>query len=216
VFEIVERILAALIILALLTLLIILAFPVSAPTPGPARTTTEVKPTENRENETRVVENKPVPVPTPKTEPKAVEPKSTEPKSVEAPKSAERLPETKVPVIVEQRRPTTNLQAKTDSERVEEVRVENRPRVERVETARRDPAPPRRRRRLAAADCAGGDCCDGCEGCAERRPRIVERRRYAARERPYWTSRGRDRPYWAQQHQPYWTDEPVPAGTCPD
>lgn len=205
-FEIVERILAALIILALLTLLIILAFPVSAPSPGPARTTTEVKPGDNQETERRVTEVK-APPGAPKADPKTTEPKpdaksteakSTEPKPADPPKSAERLPEQRrLLPVAEPKRPTTNLQAKTDSDRIAEIRADNR---HRAATVRRDPLPPKRKRRIVERDCAD----DSCEECEVRHPR---RRRYAANP---------DRPYWAQQHGPYWAAEPIPAGACPD
>jgi hypothetical protein len=203
VFEIVERILAALIILALLTLLIILAFPVSAPSPGPARTTTEVKPGDNKETETRVTEVK-----TPqevKTPVKTTEPSSTAPKPAEPAKSdGDKLPEQSKPVVTEVKRPTANQQSKTDKERIDELRTD---RLHRVETVKRDPAPPRRRRRIVEEDCVDGSC-DECCGCAERRPRLVERRRYAAnRDRLYFANRG---------GRPYWASGPVPDGVCPD
>jgi hypothetical protein len=207
VFEIVERILAALIILALLTLLIILAFPVSAPSPGPARTTTEVKPGDNKETETRVTEVKtPQEVKTPPAV-KPAEPSSTAPKPVveTAKPDADKLPEQTKPVVIEVRRPTANHQSKADKERIEELRIEN---THRVETVKRDPVPPRRRRRIVEDDCADGSCEECCGGgCVERRPRLVERRRYAA---------NRDRPYWANRGRPYWASGPVPDGVCPD
>ena len=204
-FEIVERILAALIILALLTLLIILAFPVSAPSPGPARTTTEVKPGDNKETETRVTEVKTPQAVKPPPAVKPSEPSSAAPKPAEAAKpDSDKLPEQTQPVVAEVKRPTANHQSKADKVRIDELRVVDTP--HRVETVRRDPAPPRRKRRIVEEDCADDSC--ECCGCEERRPRLVERRRYAAnRDRPYWANRG-GRPYWASGQ--------APDGVCPD
>jgi hypothetical protein len=201
VLEIVERILAALIILALLTLLIILAFPV------PPRDNV-APPSGTRQAERGDPAPKSEPAPAPRVEPapapKTAEPKSTPPAKQADPlpapvekKTAERLPESKGPTTVspsEPRKPAITVREKTETERVDVRRdeiVPHRRRATYVPRREREAARRTWREPLVARECEDDDC--GCCGGDCR-----------ATGRPYWAAPRRER--WAR----------LPAGVCPD
>lgn len=207
---IVERILAALIILALLTLLIILAFPV------PPRPSVGVPPGETRTEKTPdPAPPTPTPAPAPtKQATRQPEPAPT-PASAPAPavrKSSERLPETAPPpAAVEPKAPQPTVLAKSNKERIVDSRIEEYPQ-RRIATVRREPVVVARRDRVrhapVLADDCPFDCVDGC--CCD------------TRNRPYWAKPKRR---VVADGRPYWTDRPparrpryaaIPPGVCPD
>jgi hypothetical protein len=217
VLEIVERILAALIILALLTLLIILAFPVPprdtvAPTPSangkqaaertdPAPTTATPPPTPTKAPETtrpaeKAAETKPVEAAKPKTAPDKVAEATPPPVK----KTNERLRESKEVVVVPappaDPNRTITVRAKNPTVVVEETVERVEPvRRRHIHAARREPAPARPRpwrEPVIAGECDDEDCgratCCGCD------PKSV----------PFWARPRRER--YAQ----------LPPGVCPE
>jgi hypothetical protein len=169
VLGIVERILAALIILALLTLLILLAIPQgpresAGPVPSGSKRSAEGK-----DRQEVQAEDKPAK--------KAPEEPAREP--------AAAAPETK--------KPAATVHPASESERAQDSRIEP---THRIAEGRHEPAHRIRRDRAVIDDCGGNDC-DCCCG-RERRIRTVERRRpyWAEPERPYRVERSR--PYWAE------------------
>jgi len=231
VLEIVERILAALIILALLTLLIILAFPVPArQTPGPAPSTAR--------NEDR---------PAAKSEPPkkdvAARDKTPEQPAKDTPKTdvgGASNGQTEADARAEDARRRAEDDAKRRAEddarrRADRADEDARRRAE-EDARRRENADHDRRRPgrsiqpAEARDCADPDCrrpirragtrgcpngSDGC-GCAdERRGRVVTRRSTL----PYWAEPRRR--YAVRDEDPDWFDERAddpgpPPGACPD
>ena len=234
VLEIVERILAALIILALLTLLIILAFPVP-PRQTPAPTANTPKSGEVKEAENR-------------TPAKTPEKTAEQPKEVPPPAKAPEQPA---------RETRQKVEVKDDSraEREAETRAEERRRAAADEERRRvaaDEAEHARRPDRTAhpaadvRDCADPDCRrlarpsrprDCIDGDCRRRVRPARvrdcsedsddcscdeawRRRYVKRHNlPYWAQPPRR--YAARDDDPDWYDERArdpgpPPGTCPD
>jgi hypothetical protein len=190
VLEIVERILAALIILALLTLLIILAFPVP-PRPAVAPAPSGDTPQEAQRDETRPVETK-TPPPKP-AEPKPVDTRPVEPRPTE-PKKADRLPVEKDPPPAP-RKPAPTVLAKSDSERVERAETHARRNISEAPKSH----PIRRvERDVVVEDCPEDDC-----DCVER----------PARRRPFWAEPPAPRVV-ERRHRPYWAQ--LPAGACPE
>lgn len=194
--EIVERILAALIILALLTLLIILAFPVPARSPVAPTPSGDGQQEAQRREETKpapVTETKPAPTKPAETkppEPKPVE-KPAEPKPVEL-KKADRLP---IEKDAPPRKPASTVFAKGDSERID--RAETHARRNSSEAPKGYPI--RRVERDAIIEDCPEDDCDCFVKPARRRPFWAEPPPRRVVERRY-------RPYWAQ----------LPAGACPE
>jgi hypothetical protein len=213
VLGIVERILAALIILALLTLLIILAFPVPPRQPVGAPPSNE---TQRADKPPEPAPPAPAPAPAPApgstSAPKQPPAKAPEPPVVK--KSAERLPETKVlpppPPVVVEKTPQPSVLAKSDRERIVDSRVEVYP-PKRIVAVRRDPLVVKRERvrhgPVLVDDC-GRDCFDDC--CCD------------TRDRPYWAKPKR-RVAVAERGDPDWADSPrrrrwagIPPGVCPE
>jgi type IV secretory pathway VirB10-like protein len=203
--ENIERILAGLIILALLTLLILIAFPVSRPEPGRVPGTSTTQEANRAPPPTQTTEKPASPPPASETR--------TEQRPAEPPKKPQPLEET----------PQKNTRVGNGSEQSTEQRYSE-------ESGRADTR--RDRRASADRDCDGRscDCCCGRERRyrtveRERQYRTVERRQYrrkpAARYLPepdddddrYWAERRRRGPYWAY-NQPYWAQ--IPPGACPE
>jgi hypothetical protein len=204
--ENIERILAGLIILALLTLLILIAFPVSRPEPG------RVPGTGASQEANRA------PAPTQTTEKPASPPPASETRTEQRP--AEPPPKKTQP---QEEPPKKSTKFGNGSEQSTEQRYSE-------ESGRADTQ--RDRRVSDGRDCNGSgcDCCCGRERRyrtveRERRYRTVERRQYrpkpAARYLPepdddddrYWAERHWRGRYWAY-NQPYWAQ--VPPGACPE
>ena len=212
--ENIERILAGLIILALLTLLILIAFPVNRPEPGPvpsAGTRQEA----NRTPPATPTNDRPTPSPAPSTETR------TEQRSTEETRTQQEEPVRRTTREETTRRTTTqeetnrNTRVNDDTHRMTEERASD-------ENANARSRGSRTRRAVADRDVCGTSC-DCCCG-RERRTRTADRR-YYRRDRPvqryvvepdddgYWEEvpqrsyrAGRNRPYWAQ----------LPPGVCPE
>jgi hypothetical protein len=216
VFEIVERILAALIILALLTLLIILAFPVpprDTVAPAPSGETKQAERTDPAPKS-----SPPASTPAPKVEPApATAPKGTDPapaaktdaKQTPVPKAepsaprkvVDRIPPSSAPAPVvvssDPKRPAITVRAKSETERVVYSRDERVSRYRsRTAQARRERERAREiarrewREPVFVGECEDEDCdcCGG--GCGKS-----------------------SRPYWAEPRRQRWAQAPV--GACP-
>jgi hypothetical protein len=202
--ENIERILAGLIILALLTLLILIAFPVSRPEPG------RVPGTGTSQEANRA------PAPTQTTEKPASPPPASETRTEQRPAETPKKPQP-------QEEPPKKTKVGNGSEQPTEQRYSE-------ETGRTDTQGDRRA--STDRDCDGRpcDCCCGRERRyrtveRERQYRTVERRPYRRKPAPrylpdpdddddrYWAERRRRGPYWAY-NQPYWAQ--IPPGACPE
>ena len=202
--ENIERILAGLIILALLTLLILIAFPVSRPEPGRVPGTGTSQEANRAPATTQSTEKPPPPPPASETR--------TEQRPAEPPKKYQ---------------PQEEAQKRTRVGNGSEQPTEQRS----SEETGRDME--RGRRLSDGRDCNGSACdCSCCS--RERRYRTVEREReYRTAERRhyrrkpaprylpepddddgrYWAER-RWRPYWADNSRYYWAQ--IPPGACPE
>ena len=204
--EIVERILAALIILALLTLLIILAFPVPPrQTTGPTNAAQKPpsEPVREADNRTATKNERPIKEAAPEKPPQQP--------VKEAPPS----------------QPKSEVKGASSSETEADIRAEEARRRAEIEERNRRKAKPLHR--AEARDCPDADCsrpvrsagvspCPdtaGDCGCGDdRRRRTARRNTY-----PYWAEPRRR--HAAREDDPDWYDERSfdpgpPPGTCPD
>jgi hypothetical protein len=234
VLEIVERILAALIILALLTLLIILAFPVPPRQPaGPSNTAQKPADTPT--------ETRPAPAAPPKVEPAKKDP----PAPVQTP-PADKTQEAQAKDPRPAADPKIDSKGVANSEKAADNSAEDKRRHnDGVDTATRKTVPPAPLREHAAdvRPCSDADCrrrarhadskvCNE-EGCRRRPPPAVvardcssrgcgdcddRRRGVRSHNAPYWAQ---PRRYASREDDPDWYDEREfdpgpPPGVCPD